>query len=787
MNRRMRPGGPNANSGEKGNVGEFFRKLLAFAGGYRTLIVIAVVCAMGGSICTILGPDRLSDITNAITEGISPNTDNLEKISTDISDNMQTNMELLVSEISGNLDQQSLVSKSSEILASTDISDEDKTEFQTVIASMSTITDESEMQEQLLNLPDSILEILFDEIEVNGSTISSSDQVTALSLMSEMDSDSEDLSTDMITDLPDSIKNALFTDIIIQDTTISGEDQLEMLSLLSDVDTDDSTALLEALDELPESIYGLVDSSIDMDKVMSTVVILIVLHCSSFALSLAQHLIMNYVTQNITKKLRKSISHKINCLPMSYFNHTSTGDILSRITNDVDTVGQTLNQSIGTLVSAITLFIGALVMMFSTNVIMSISGILATIIGFVLMMIIMSHSQKYFNEQQEDLGLLNGHVEEIYTGHLVVKAYNYEDKSKEQFNEYNQGLRNSAFRAQCLSGLMMPIMTFIGNFGYVVVCVVGAVLTMNDMTSFGTIVAFMIYIRLFTQPLSQMAQSMQSMQMAAAAGKRVFDFLEAEEMEDESYKTQTLGEIAGNVEFDHVNFGYDEGQTIIHDFSAKAKSGQKIAIVGPTGAGKTTMVNLLMRFYETNQGDIKIDGISTKDVKREEVHSQFSMVLQDTWLFEGTIRENLIYCAKDVSEETMVNATKAVGLDHFVRTLPNGYDTVLNDNVNLSQGQKQQLTIARAMIANKPMLILDEATSSVDTRSEIIIQKAMDELMENRTSFIIAHRLSTIKNSDLILVMNHGDIVETGTHDELLAKNGFYAELYNSQFDVEEE
>ncbi|MCD7809000.1 MAG: ABC transporter ATP-binding protein/permease [Erysipelotrichaceae bacterium] len=781
MNRRMR----QTNSGEKGNVGEFFRKLLAFAGGYRVLIVIAVVCAMGGSICTILGPDRLSDITNAITEGISPNTDNLEEVTTVMSDNMQSNMELLVDEISGNLDQQSLATKSSEILASTDISDEDKTEFQTVIASMSTITDQEELQEQLLNLPDSVLEILFDEVEVNGVTISSSDQVTALSLMSEMDS--EDISTDALNDLPDSIKDALFTDIIVQDTTISGEDQLEMMTLLSEVDTDDSSALLEALDELPESIYSLVDSSIDMDKVMSFIVVLVVLYCSSFALSLAQHLIMNYVTQNITKKLRKSISHKINCLPMSYFNHTSTGDILSRITNDVDTVGQTLNQSIGTLVSAVTLFIGALVMMFSTNVIMSISGILATIIGFVLMMIIMSHSQKYFNEQQEDLGLLNGHVEEMYTGHLVVKAYNDEEKSKKQFDEYNQGLRNSAFRAQCLSGLMMPIMTFIGNFGYVVVCVVGAVLTMNDMTSFGTIVAFMIYIRLFTQPLSQMAQSMQSMQMAAAAGKRVFDFLEAEEMEDESYKTQSLGDIAGNVEFDHVNFGYDEGQTIIHDFSAKAKAGQKIAIVGPTGAGKTTMVNLLMRFYETNQGGIKIDGISTKDVKREEVHSQFSMVLQDTWLFEGTIRENLIYCAKNVSEETMINATKAVGLDHFIRTLPNGYDTVLNDNVNLSQGQKQQLTIARAMIANKPMLILDEATSSVDTRSEIIIQKAMDELMENRTSFIIAHRLSTIKNSDLILVMNHGDIVETGTHEELLAKNGFYAELYNSQFDVEEE
>ncbi|MCD8027431.1 MAG: ABC transporter ATP-binding protein/permease [Erysipelotrichaceae bacterium] len=787
MNRRMRPGGSNANSNEKGNVGEFFRKLLSFAKGYRVFIIIAIVCAMGGSICTILGPDRLSDVTNAITEGITPDTDNLEEITTVMSDNIQDNMETLMSEISGSFDQQSLSTKATEILASTEISDDDKVAFQTVIASMSTITDESEMQEQLLELPDSILEILFDDIEVNGSTISASDQVTAISILSNLDTDSEDISMDMLDELPDSIMTALFTDIEVEGTTITGTDQQEMMNLLSSVDTDDSSALLEALDELPESIYSLVDSSIDMDKIVSVFITLIILYCVSFALSLSQHLIMNYVTQNITKKLRKSISHKINCLPMSYFNHTSTGDILSRITNDVDTIGQTLNQSIGTLVSAITLFLGALIMMFSTNVIMSVSGILATLIGFVLMMVIMSHSQKYFNDQQEDLGKLNGHVEEIYTGHLVVKAYNAEGKSKETFDEYNQGLRNSAFRAQCLSGLMMPIMTFIGNFGYVVVCVVGAVLTMNDMTSFGTIVAFMLYIRYFTQPLSQLAQSMQSMQMAAAAGKRVFDFLEADEMEDESYKTKSLGDIVGNVEFNHVNFGYDKGQTIINDFSAQAKAGQKIAIVGPTGAGKTTMVNLLMRFYETNQGDIKIDGISTKDVKREEVHSNFSMVLQDTWLFEGTIRENLIYCSKNVSDEIMINATKAVGLDHFIRTLPNGYDTVLNDNVNLSQGQKQQLTIARAMIANKPMLILDEATSSVDTRSEIIIQKAMDELMENRTSFIIAHRLSTIKNADLILVMNHGDIVETGTHDELLAKNGFYAQLYNSQFDVEEE
>lgn len=433
---------------------------------------------------------------------------------------------------------------------------------------------------------------------------------------------------------------------------------------------------------------------------------------------------------------------------MSYYSHSSTGDILSRITNDVDTIGQALNQSVGTLVSAITLFSGSLFMMIKTNLIMTIAGVLAVLIGFILMMFIMSRSQKYFDLQQSHLGKLNGHVEEIYTGHLVVKAYNGEENAKKQFNEYNQGLINSGFKAQCLSGLMMPIMTFIGNFGYVVVCIVGAILTMNDQISFGVIVAFMLYIRYFTQPLSQIAQAVQTLQSASAAGSRVFEFLEAQEMENEDYKTKELTNVKGDVKFEHVKFGYEKNQTIINDFSAVAKSGQKIAIVGPTGAGKTTLVNLLMRFYEIDEGAIYIDGINTKDVKRNNIHEQFCMVLQDTWLFEGTIKENLVYCTPNVSDETIIEACKAVGLHHYIQTLPNGYDTVLNDSVNLSQGQKQQLTIARAMIADKPMLILDEATSSVDTRTELIIQNAMDKLMENRTSFVIAHRLSTIKNAD---------------------------------------
>ncbi len=540
----------------------------------------------------------------------------------------------------------------------------------------------------------------------------------------------------------------------------------------------------DKLSDLTDLITDGLLTGIDLEAVAAVGFTLVAFYASSAVLSGIQGWIMATVTQRVSKNLRSDISKKINRLPMWYYNGTSTGDILSRVTNDVDTIAQSLNQSVGTLVSAVTLLIGSLIMMLITDVIMTVTAIVATLIGFALMLVIMSHSQKYFARQQKHLGEINGHIEEIYAGHTVVKAYNGEAASKKTFDEMNDKLRGSMFRAQCLSGLMMPLMTFIGNFGYVAVCIVGAALAMNDHITFGVIVAFMMYVRYFTQPLSQIAQAMQTLQSAAAAGERVFEFLEAEEMADESKKTAKLEKAKGYVEFDHVKFGYeDSDKIIIHDFSAKAKPGQKIAIVGPTGAGKTTMVNLLMRFHEIQGGDIRIDGISTKDLKREDVHSQFCMVLQDTWLFEGTVRENLIYCTQGADDEKMKAACKAVGLDHFIRTLPHGYDTVLNDQVSLSQGQKQQLTIARAMIADKPMLILDEATSSVDTRTELQIQNAMDALMQNRTSFVIAHRLSTIKNSDLILVMKDGDIIESGTHDELLAKGGFYADLYNSQFE----
>lgn len=540
----------------------------------------------------------------------------------------------------------------------------------------------------------------------------------------------------------------------------------------------------DKLSDLTKVITEGIATGIDMERVKSIGLTLVAFYVGSAILSFGQQFIMATVTQNVTKQLRSDISGKINRLPMAYYNKTSTGDVLSRVTNDVDMISQSMNQSIGNLVSAVALFFGSLIMMFKTNVIMTLTAVIATMIGFGLMSLITSHSQKYFSRQQANLGALNGHIEEIYSGHTVVKAYNGEKNAKKVFDELNNNLRDSAFKAQSLSGLMQPLMAFIGNFGYVAVCVMGAVLTMKGYIGFEVIVAFMMYIRLFTQPLAQIAQATQSLQSAAAAGERVFAFLGAEEMSDESDKTEKLGKAEGYVDFEHVKFGYeDTDKIIIHDFSARAKPGQKIAIVGPTGAGKTTLVNLLMRFHEIQSGDIKIDGISTRDMKREEVRSQFCMVLQDTWLFEGTVRENLVYNTENISEEKIEAACKAVGLDHFIRTLPHGYDTILNDQVSLSQGQKQQLTIARAMIADKPMLILDEATSSVDTRTELQIQKAMDALMQNRTSFVIAHRLSTIKNADLILVLKDGDIIESGNHEELLAKGGFYADLYNSQFD----
>ena len=549
--------------------------------------------------------------------------------------------------------------------------------------------------------------------------------------------------------------------------------------------------LKDMTNEIAKGLPALVNGkpvlgAIDMDAVTHIAWLLVALYVGYAVLCYVQSWMMANVTQRTAQELREAISVKINKLPLKYFDKVSYGDVLSRITNDVDAIGQTLGQSVGSLITSVTLFVGALIMMFYNNVIMTVCAIASSLVGLLIMGAIMKVSQKYFSRQQIALGDVNGHVEEMYAGHTVVKAYCGEADSIRAFEKYNGDLYDSGWKSQFLSGLMMPLMNFVGNFGYVVVCVVGAVLAMDGKIEFGVIVAFMMYIRLFTQPLSQFAQAFQNLQRCAAASERVFSFLEEPEMADESDKQALLGvngkPVRGDVEFSHVKFGYDPSKTIINDFSASVKSGQKVAIVGPTGAGKTTMVNLLMRFYEISGGSIAIDGVDTKSVPRWNVHDQFSMVLQDTWVFRGTVRENIAYSKPDVTDKQIEDACKAVGLHHYIMSLPNGYDTVLDDKATLSQGQKQLLTIARAMVEDAPILILDEATSSIDTRTEELIQKAMDALTVDRTSFVIAHRLSTIRDADMILVMNHGDIVESGTHEELLAKGGFYADIYNSQF-----
>ncbi|WP_442852748.1 ABC transporter ATP-binding protein [Bacillus sp. MB2021] len=537
--------------------------------------------------------------------------------------------------------------------------------------------------------------------------------------------------------------------------------------------------LSKMTDYITEGLMG----EINLDAVYDVAIFLVFLYGLGYIFNYVQGFIMATVTQRISKQLRRDISGKINRLPLSYFDNTTTGDVLSRVTNDVDMVGQTMNQSVSSLITAITMFIGSLIMMFYTNWIMAIAAILSTFIGFASMGMIISKSQKYFAQQQQELGKLNGHIEEIYSGHNVVKAYNGEQQAKDAFSAINSRLFESAWKSQFMSGLMMPLMMFIGNFGYVVVCIVGAVLAVNGHISFGVIVAFMLYIRLFTQPLQQIAQAATNLQQTAAASGRVFEFLAEEELVKEDEKKEELQNVKGDVEFKHVRFGYSEDKAVIKDFSVKVNAGQKVAIVGPTGAGKTTLINLLMRFYEVNGGEIMIDGVPTNQMTRESLHDLFCMVLQDTWIFEGSIRDNIVYSREDVSDEEVEAACKSVGLHHFIQTLPNGYDTILDDKTSLSAGQKQLITIARAMVKMAPLLILDEATSSVDTRTELLIQQAMDMLTEGKTSFVIAHRLSTIKNADLILVMKEGDIMEAGTHKELMENNGFYAELYNSQFE----
>lgn len=594
--------------------------------------------------------------------------------------------------------------------------------------------------------------------------------------------------TDEITlGITPNISENIIKDVMTSDD-VAMEDKMALQSLIADLEDSGKELddILLELDNLPDSIYSIIKPKMNMVKIKNMALVLAIIYILSSIFSYIESILTTIIANKYAYKLRRDISKKINKLPLRYFDTHETGDVLSRVTNDIDTVSQTMNNTIASLVSSITLLIGSIIMMFVTNWQMALTAIISSLFGFMFMAIILSKSQRYFTQRQVELGNLNAHIEEIYSGHSVVKVYNADIEAMEEFDKLNKNLYVCNKKSQFLSGIMQPLMGFIGNFSYLAVCVIGAILVSEDIITFGVIVAFMIYVRLFTNPLTRIAQSMTQLQSMTAAGERVFEFLEETEMPDESNLVKKLDResVKGEIVFKDVKFGYDKNRTIIKNFNAMVKPGQKIAIVGPTGAGKTTLVNLLMKFYDINDGDIIIDGVSTKSLTRENVHDLFIMVLQDTWLFEGTIRDNLKFNKKNVTDEEIMKVCKTVGVDHFIKTLPGGLDANVGDNDTISQGQKQLLTIARGMIENAPFLILDEATSNVDTRTEELVQKAMDKLTSGRTSFIIAHRLSTIKNADLILVMKDGNIIEQGSHDVLLKKNGFYAELYNSQFDT---
>ncbi len=673
----------------KGTLLRLFKSL----GQWKYILIIASILAMAAAILSTIAPNKLSDLTNVISDGIKPNTKNIELISKEITKEI----------INSNPNQ---------------------------------ITDTKEVYYYFYSLT------------------------------------------------PEEKTNIL-KPITINNVEISVNDQLEYLNIISTIDENTLTEdLILKLDLMPESIKKLIEPKINKDNLYKRSLILAVIYLLNSLFAYIEGLLMAYVGIGFSRKLRNGISTKINKLPLRYFDSHETGDILSRVTNDVDTIGINMSDNITALITNLTLFLGSIVMMFVTNYLMAFTAIASSIFGFAFSFILLKKSQKYFVQRQKELGDLNGHIEEIYSGHNIVKAYNGEEEAQKEFDRINNNLYTCNRKSQFLSGIMQPIMSFVGNFGYVAVCVVGALLVMNHKTSFGTIVAFMIYIRLFTNPLTRIAQSATTMQSIAAAAERVFEFMDEEELVDEKDLKEKidLKDAKGNIEFKNIKFGYNKDRIIIKNFSAKVKSGEKIAIVGPTGAGKTTMVNLLMKFYDINDGDILIYGKSIKQLKRENIHKLFVMVLQDTWLFEGTIRDNLKFNKKNISDEEIWKYCKIVGVDHFIKTLPGGLNSEVKDNESISSGQKQLLTITRGMIENAPFLILDEATSNVDTRTEELVQKAMDKLMEGKTSFIIAHRLSTIKNADLILVMNEGNIVEQGTHQELLKKNGFYANLYNSQF-----
>ena len=748
------------------------KKLMKSLSSFRVLIFIALVLAALSSILSLIAPNKLSDLTDEITKGITINTSNMKELEEDLTKNISD-----IGNILGiNLDEKMIYR-----VNSSGISSEDKIKFNDTLKSIS--SNQKLILKYFSELPDSVLDIIIGDSTYNDIYISKEDKITTIRVFSDIDVDNKKFNG--ISSFPDSMKKALFPDTVIDGIEISTDDKVEFITLMAGSDSSSVNEMYKVMENLPISVQKVIGPKMDMDKIKSIAILLACLYIISAIFSYVEGLSMIKVANGYAKKLRSSISEKINKLPLKFFDHNLSGDILSRVTNDVDTIAQSLNNSLSTLVSSITLFIGSIIMMFVTNYIMAITAIVSSLIGFILMFIILNKSQRYFTARQRELGKLNGYIEEVYSGLNVVRSCNAKDETINEFDKLNDKLYDCNRKSQFLSGLMQPIMGFIGNFSYVAVCIVGALLVSKSVISFGVIVAFIMYVRLFTNPLSQIAQAMTSMQSTAAASERVFGLLEEVEMDSENDITKKLDKhkVKGNIEFKNVKFGYDKDKIIINDFTAKVKAGEKIAIVGPTGAGKTTMVNLLMKFYDINDGDILIDGTSIKELKRDNIHSLFTMVLQDTWLFNGTVKENIIYNQKNVSNKRVEEVCKVVGVDHFIKTLPNGYDSIISDNDSVSSGQRQLLTIARGMISDSPFLILDEATSNVDTRTEELVQKAMDKLMENKTSFIIAHRLSTIKNADLILVMKDGNIIEQGNHNELMKKNGFYANLYNSQFE----
>ena len=748
------------------------KKLMKSLSSFKVLIFIALVLAALSSILSLIAPNKLSDLTDEITKGITINTSNMKELEEDLTKNISD----IVNILGINLDEKMIYR-----VNSSGISSEDKIKFNDTLKSIS--SNQELILKYFSELPDSVLDIIISDSTYNDIYISKEDKITTIRAFSDIDVDNKKFNG--ISSFPDSMKKALFPDTVIDGIEISTDDKVEFITLMAGSDSSSVNEMYKVMENLPISVQKVIGPKMDMDKIKSIAILLACLYIISAIFSYVEGLSMIKVANGYAKKLRSSISEKINKLPLKFFDHNLSGDILSRVTNDVDTIAQSLNNSLSTLVSSITLFIGSIIMMFVTNYIMAITAIVSSLIGFILMFIILNKSQRYFTARQRELGKLNGYIEEIYSGLNVVRSCNAKDETINEFDKLNDKLYDCNRKSQFLSGLMQPIMGFIGNFSYVAVCIVGALLVSKSVISFGVIVAFIMYVRLFTNPLSQIAQAMTSMQSTAAASERVFGLLEEVEMDSENDITKKLDKhkVKGNIEFKNVKFGYDKDKIIINDFTAKVKAGEKIAIVGPTGAGKTTMVNLLMKFYDINDGDILIDGTSIKELKRDNIHSLFTMVLQDTWLFNGTVKENIIYNQKHVSNKKVEEVCKVVGVDHFIKTLPNGYDSIISDNDSVSSGQRQLLTIARGMISDSPFLILDEATSNVDTRTEELVQKAMDKLMENKTSFIIAHRLSTIKNADLILVMKDGNIIEQGNHNELMKKNGFYTNLYNSQFE----